>query len=133
MTQAELWQLQPMAASNTSEAFQGVVTIIFAFLATAYFVGRRLTRAQAILASLFFVYGAASTGFMAIVEFRRAAMFMERLTAEYGVSSISPNAFVVPASALLLALLIVASVAFLFQVRRPRRRHVSSSQPSETR
>jgi cobalamin synthase len=130
MTQAELWQLHLMAASNTSEAFQGVVTIIFAFLATAYFVGRRLTRAQAILASLFFVYSAAST---AIVEFRRAAMFMERLTAEYGVSSISPNAFVVPASALLLALLIVASVAFLFQVRRPRRRHVSSSQPSETR
>jgi hypothetical protein len=67
MTQAELWQLHLMAASNTSEAFQGVVTIIFAFLA--------------------------------IVEFRRAAMFMERLTAEYGVSSISPNAFVVPASA----------------------------------
>ena len=116
MTQAELWQLHLMAAPNTSEAFQGVVTIIFAFLA-----------------SLFFVYGAASTGFMAIVEFRRAAMFMERLSAEYGVSGISPNAFVVPASALLLALLIVASVAFLFQVRRPRRRHVSSSQPSETR
>ena len=89
MTQAELWQLHLMAASNTSEAFQGVVTIIFAF--------------------------------------------MERLSAEYGVSGISPNAFVVPASALLLALLIVASVAFLFQVRRPRRRHVSSSQPSETR
>ena len=89
MTQAELWQLHLMAAPNTSEAFQGVVTIILAF--------------------------------------------MERLSAEYGVSGISPNAFVVPASALLLALLIVASVAFLFQVRRPRRRHVSSSQPSETR
>jgi hypothetical protein len=89
MTQAELWQLHLMAAPNTSEAFQVVVTIIFAF--------------------------------------------MERLSAEYGVSGISPNAFVVPASALLLALLIVASVAFLFQVRQPRRPHVSSSQPSETR
>lgn len=45
MTQAELWHLQLMAAANTSEAFQGVVTIVFAFLATAYLVGRRPTRA----------------------------------------------------------------------------------------
>jgi hypothetical protein len=47
MTQAELWNMQLLAAANASEAFQGVVTIIFAYLVTAYFVGRRLTRFQA--------------------------------------------------------------------------------------
>lgn len=122
MTQAELWQLQLMAAANTTQAFQGVLTIIFAFLATAYFVGRRLTRPQAMLASIFFLVGAAGSAFMAYVEFRRAAMFMAQLTAEFGVESISPNALIVPGFAVVMLLLIGASVAFMFQVRRTPRR-----------
>jgi len=118
MSQAELWQLQLLAAANTAEAFQGVVTIIFAYLVTAYFVGRRLTRFQAALVSLFFVLGAAGASFMAFVEFRRAAMFMEQLTSQFGVESISPNAVVIPLYATLMALLIPASVFFMYQIRR---------------
>lgn len=118
MTQAELWQPQLLAAANTSEAFQGVLTIIFAYLVTAYFVGRRLTGFQAALVSLFFVLGTAGAALMTFVEFKRAAMFMEQLTSQFGVQSISPNAVVIPLYALLVALLIPASVFFMYQIRR---------------
>ena len=118
MTEAELWNMQLLAAANASEAFQGVVTIIFAYLVAAYFVGRRLTRFQAALVSLFFVLGAAGASFMTFVEFRRAAMFMEQLTSQFGVESISPNAVVLPLYAVLMALLIPASVFFMYQIRK---------------
>lgn len=118
MTQAELWQLQLMAVANSTEAFEGVLTIVFAYLATTYFVGRRLTRAQVVLVSVFFLVGATLSAFMAFVEFRRAAMFMAQLTAEFGVESISPNAVTIPLFALVFLLLIAASVVFMFQVRR---------------
>ena len=88
MTQAELWNMQLLAAANASESFQGVVTIIFAYLVTAYFVGRRLTHFQ-----------------------------MEQLTSQFGVESISPNAVVIPLYAVLMALLIPASVFFMYQIR----------------
>jgi flagellar biosynthesis protein FliP len=118
MTQAELWHMQLLASANTSEAFEGVLTIIFAYLATAYFVGRRLTRFQAALVSFFFVLGTAGAALMTFVEFRRAVMFMEQLTSQFGVQSISPNAVVIPMYAILMALLIPASVFFMYQIRR---------------
>ena len=72
MTEAELWNMQRLAAADTSEA---------------------------------------------LVEFRRAAMFMEQLTSQFGVESISPNAVVIPLYAVLMALLIPASVFFMYQIR----------------
>lgn len=48
---------------------------------------------------------------MTFVEFMRAAMFMEQLTSQFGVQSISPNAVVIPLYAVLMALLIPASVS----------------------
>lgn len=118
MAEAELWQLQLLAAANTAEAFQGVLTIIFACLATAYFVGRRLSRFQSALVSLLFLLGAVGASFMSIVEFRRAALFMEQLTSRFGVESISPNAVIIPLYAVLMGLLISAAVFFMHQIRR---------------
>ena len=118
MTEAELWQLQLLAAANTAEAFQGVLTIVFAYLVTAYFVGRRLTRFQSALVSLLFLLGAVSASFMSIVEFRRAALFMGQLTSRFGVESISPNAVIIPLYAVLMGLLISAAVYFMYQIRR---------------
>jgi len=103
MTQAELWNMQLLAAANASESFQGVVTIIFAYLVTAYFVGRRLTHFQ-----------------------------MEQLTSQFGVESISPNAVVIPLYAVLMALLIPASVFFMYQIRgNPQLGRVEASDPGE--
>lgn len=122
MTEAELWHMHLLAVENASVGLQGVMTIIFAYLATAHFVGKNLTRFQAVLASFFFVIAAGVSSFMALVEFRRAAFFMVQLGGRFGVASISPNNFVIPLFAVLMALLIPASVYFMYQVRkRPAR------------
>ena len=108
----------PVVVGAASEAFLGVPTIIFAYLATAYFAGRRLTRFQAGLVSLFFVLGTAGAALMTFVEFKRAAMFMEQQTGQFGIQSISPNEGVIPLYAVLMALLIPMSVFFIYQIRR---------------
>lgn len=121
MTEAELWHMHLLAVENTSSGLEGVMTIIFAFLATAYFVGGRLTRVQAALLAAFFTVGAGTASLMALVEFRRSVFFMEKLTQQFGVVSISPNSIVVPLMAIILALFIPASVVFLYQMRRKER------------
>ena len=118
MTEAELWQLHLVAVANTAEAFQGVLTIVFAYLVTAYFVGRCLSRFQSALVSLLFLLGAVGASLMSIVEFRRPALFMEQLTSRFGVESISPNAVIIPLYAVLMGLLISAAVYFMYQIRR---------------
>jgi hypothetical protein len=118
MTEAELWHMHLLAVENTSSALQGVMTIIFAYLATAYFAGHRLTRLQAAFVSVFFVCGAAVASFMALVEFRRAAFFMDRLAGQFGIESISPNSLVIPFFAGVMAIFIPASVLFMYQRRR---------------
>jgi len=128
MTEAELWHMHLLAVENTSSGLEGVMTIIFAFLATAYFVGGRLTRVQAALLSIFFVVGAGTASMMAMVEFRRSVFFMDKLTQQFGVVSISPNSVVVPLLAIVLGLFIPASVVFLYQMRR--KEHPSEG-PSE--
>ena len=118
MTEAELWHMHLLAVDNTSAGLEGVMTIVFAFLATAYFVGKRLTRVQAALLSIFFVVGAGTASLMAMVEFRRSVYFMDKLAQQFGVVSISPNSVVVPLMAIILGLFIPASVVFLYQMRR---------------
>ena len=118
MTEAELWHMHLLAVENASVGLQGVMTIIFAYLATAHFVGKSLTRFQAVLASTFFVIAAGVVSFMALVEFRRAVFFMDQLGVRFGIASISPNNVVIPLFAVLIALLIPASVYFLYQVRK---------------
>lgn len=118
MTEAELWHMHLLAVENTSSGLEGVMTIIFAYLATAYFAGHRLTRLQAAFVSVFFVFGASVASFMALVEFRRAAYFIDRLSSRFGVESISPNDIVISLFAVVLALFIPASVLFMYQRRR---------------
>jgi uncharacterized protein YacL len=99
-----------------------VLTIIFAFLATAYLVGRRLTWPQAVLISVLFMVGATASLFMTLVEFARATMFMDRLESQFGEQSISPNVVVIPVFGIVMGLLIVASVYNMIHVRHDRRR-----------
>jgi len=48
-----------MASGSTSSSFNLLLTIVFAYLATAYFVGGRLTGFQTLVVSGLFVYSAA--------------------------------------------------------------------------
>jgi hypothetical protein len=59
MTEAEIWQLLIMASGSASNSFSVLLTMVFAYLATAYFVGSRLTGFQTLVVSGLFVYSAA--------------------------------------------------------------------------
>jgi len=118
MTEAELWHMHLLAVENTSAGLEGVATIVFAYLAAAYFVGAKLSRFQATLATVFFVLAGAISSFFAFVEYRRAVYFMQELGANYGVESIAPNSVLVPVIGVMLVLLIPACVYFLYQTRK---------------
>jgi len=118
MTEAELWHMHLLAVENTFNGFENVATIIFAYLATAYFVGGKLSRFQAALATVFFVFIASIFSAFAFTEYRRVLYFLRELTENYGVSAMLPNDLILPVGAILLALLIPACVYFMYQVRR---------------
>jgi hypothetical protein len=52
MSEAELWQMMLLASENTFGGVGGIATIIFAFLAAAYFVGAKLSWFQGALATV---------------------------------------------------------------------------------
>jgi hypothetical protein len=118
MTEAELWHMNLLAAENTFAGMENLATIVFAYLATAYFVGGKLSRFQAALVSVFFVFVASVFGAYAYTELRRAVYFLNELKENYGVSEMVPNDVIVPVGAIVLALLIPACVYFMYQVRR---------------
>lgn len=126
MTEAELWHMHLLAVDNTASSLEGLTTIIFAYLAAAYFVGGKLSRFQAALATLFFVVVVSITSFFTFVEYRRAAFFIRELTENYGVKSIAPNDVVAPVLAIVLALLIPACVYFMYEARRKARTVVTN-------
>lgn len=121
MTEAELWHMNLLAAENTFIGMDNVATIIFAYLATAYFVGAKLSRLQAALATGFFVVLASVFSAFAFTEYRRTVYFLRELTEHYGVSAMMPNDVILPVGAIVLVLLIPACVYFMYHVRRNAR------------
>ena len=118
MTQAELWQLQLMAVSNSIDGIGVLLTVLSGYLLVAYFVGHRLSRYQAALVSTFFVLGAGLGAFMTFVQLRRAFYFIEQLSSQYGVRSYMPNTVMTYLGGTLLCLLVPAALFFMYQIRR---------------
>jgi len=118
MTEAELWHMQLLAVDNSIGGASILLTMISGYLAVAYFVGSRLSRFQAAMLSTFFTLGAGLGAFMALVQFRRAGYFIERLSAQFGVQSYMPNTAMTYVAGILLFLLIPAALFFMYQIRR---------------
>ena len=118
MTEAELWHMMLLAIEDMSAIFETLLTIFFAYLAAAYFVGRKLTRFQVALVSIFFVLAAGVTAFMGLVVWRRATYFLGQLVDRFGVESFAPNRSLIVVSAIVLALFVPACVVFMYQTRR---------------
>jgi hypothetical protein len=121
MTEAELWQMMLLASENTFSGLAGVSTVFFAYLAAAYFVGAKLSRSQAALATVFFMAGAGCWSFFTFVFYRRAIYFMDELSKNYGIESFAPNDTMLPVFPTILTLLILACVYFMYQVRKSPR------------
>lgn len=118
MTEAELWHMQLLAGENTFIGMESLATVIFAYLATAYFVGGKLSRFQAALATVFFVCVASVFSAIALTEYKRSIYFLHELTENYGVRAMLPNDWLLRVGAIVFALLIPACVYFMYQVRR---------------
>jgi hypothetical protein len=118
MTEAELWHMMLLAAEDLSANLETLLTVVFAYLATAHFAGKKLSQFQAVLVSVFFVLAAGTAGFMALVMWRRTAYFMGLLISRFHVESFAPNQFLIVLFAMVLALLIPACVYFMYQSRR---------------
>jgi len=118
MTEAETWHMMLLATENLAANFESFLTIVFGYLATAYFVGKKLTRFQAALVSVFFIFATGLTGFFALVMWRRATFFVDQLVSSFGVQSFAPNHLLVLFGAVGMALFIPACVVFMYQSRR---------------
>jgi hypothetical protein len=118
MTEAELWHMMLLAAEDLSANLETLLAVVFAYLATAHFVGKKLSPFQAGLVSFFFVFAAGTAGFMALVMWRRTAYFMDQLISRFGVESFAPNQLLIVMFAVVLALLVPACVFFMYQSRR---------------
>jgi hypothetical protein len=121
MTETDLWHMMLLAADNTFSGMAGIASITFAYLAAAYFVGAKLSRFQAALATVFYTISTGSWSFFTFVFYRRGIFFMRELEENYGIESFAPTDAFLPIIATALGLLIPACVFFMYQVRRNAR------------
>jgi hypothetical protein len=79
MTEAELWELMFMSVGNSADSLSVLLAITFAYLATAYFVGSKLSHFQVVVVSILFIFGAgvATIGFFGALM--RALEFVDQL------------------------------------------------------
>ena len=118
MTEAELWHMALLATEDLQAILETLLTVLSAYLAAAYFVGKKLTRFQAALVSSLFVAAAGVAGFMSVVMWRRTVYFLDQLVDRFGVESFAPNRPLMAFFAIMLALFIPACVSFMYQIRR---------------
>ena len=117
MTEAVVWEMFFEASSVAATLFSVVLTVNFAYLATAYFVGERLTTFQTLVVSFLYVFGAG------ILTMSFAAMLNRILEFAARVQEIDPDRFFlinpgyVFVFSMLLALSIPVSLFFMYQVR----------------
>ena len=118
MTEAELLELLCSYSQNTQGMFGLLLTVVFAYLVTAYLVGHRLSSFQLAVVSVLFIFGA---GFLVIGIYGsmlRMVVFIEQL------QQISPDQTFVVSRGFILgfttiaALSIPVSLFFTYQIRR---------------
>ena len=118
MTEAELWEMFFEASSVAATVFSVALTVNFAYLATAYFVGTRLSTFQTLVVSFLYVFGAG------ILTMSFAGMLNQGLEFGARLQEIYPDRFFlispgyVLTFVILLALSIPVSLFFMYQIRR---------------
>jgi hypothetical protein len=128
MTPAELWELRSVSIANAISGFGNLLAIYFAYLATAYFVGRRLSRFQVAVVSFLFVFGAGITAFVVHVESQRTIHFLAQLVARHDEQSlVGYPALFVWSLACLMGITIAACLTFMYQIRRTPKLGAASS------
>ena len=79
MTEAELWDQQVQWVSGAGDSMMAFISIMFAFLVMARFVGSQLSRTQVGIASALFIWASCPMIYSVLGFFYRALMFADRL------------------------------------------------------
>lgn len=79
MTEAELWDQQVQWVSGAGDSMMSFISIMFAFLIMAHYVGSKLSRTQVGIASALFIWAACLMIYAVLGFFYRAQMFADRL------------------------------------------------------
>ncbi len=123
MTEVEMFEMAAAYISNAMTAFGIYLTIVFAYLATTYFVGKDLSRIQTLIISVLFVVAAT----VALLTFRTQSLavihFQGQLNAVNNVFSFANAPIAHNMTKVILPLFaggILASLYFMWDVRHPK-------------
>ncbi len=118
MTEAELWEMFFESANMATSVFSVVLSINFAYLATAYFVGKRLSSFQTMVVSFLYLFGAAILTLSFAAMLNRGMEFGARLQAIHPDRFFLMSPVFILTFSTLLALSIPVSLFFMYQIRR---------------
>jgi len=76
MTEAEILELLEIATTNAYMGFTLYLSVMFAYVVTAYFVGKNLSKIQGVLASGLFVFGAFTSTGATVIPLARGAGYI---------------------------------------------------------
>lgn len=121
MSEPELWEAFHQTGAMVASTFSMFLTITFAYLATAYFVGGRLSRFQASVVSFLYVFGSGLIIFETHVAFARARLFSVPLQQIHPEALFAANTPARGAFTALLLLSIPVCLFFMHQIRKDPR------------
>ncbi len=118
MTEAELWEMMFLEIGNSASAFNALLTIVFAYLATGYLVGRKLTVLQALGVSVLFIWSATMTALSVHGNLNRALWFVEQLAQLHPDEPFVLNRIFLHSFSVMATLSISVSLFFMYQIRK---------------
>ncbi len=121
MSEAEIYELALMTFDSSANQLGLLLTLIFAYLATAYFVGGRLTRFQTAVVSFLFIVGSSILTLALYGTMQRSISFVERLRDLYPDEVFVMSETWAVSMTTLLALAIPVCLFFMYQIRRQPR------------
>lgn len=123
MTGAEWMEMSQLAGSNSFACYAIFLTIVSAYIAAAYLVGKALSRAQLVLINTFFLFSASVCIFLLlataqkhILAFNQAAMIIEELQPYSEVASITGLLLLFMGNTAFM----LAATKFMWDVRHPK-------------
>ena len=120
MTEGDIIEAAAAAIANSMTGFTVFITFTFGFLATAYIVGDKLTRFQALTVTGLYVVAA---GFAALIMVAWEQAFFavtEGTTTALNTVPLIQRGYWVPGTIVLLSMGILISLYFMWGVRHPK-------------
>ena len=120
VAEAEVLELYAMYISNGMTAFTIYISFTFAYLVTAFYVGTKLTKFQAIVAGAIYVISAGSMTLSLIGNLQASDSILNATTTVIDGHALHQTGLWISTMSLILTLGIIVSLYFMWSVRRPK-------------